>query len=133
MQHQTYPVIDLSATGRNIRSLRVKRGLSVGDLQSYFNFNEPRSIYKWEAGQCLPSIDNLYALSVLLRVPIDSIIVGAEARHTVHEPQDEPAAHHLGPRGASGALSPDAAYLNHDLTVSHMAAPVSLMNCLVLS
>ena len=101
MQHQTYPVIDLSATGRNIRSLRVKRGLSVGDLQSYFNFNEPRSIYKWEAGQCLPSIDNLYALSVLLRVPIDSIIVGAEARHPVPEPQDEPAAHHLcltGPR-----------------------------------
>ena len=75
MQHQTYPVIDLSATGRNIRSLRVKRGLSVGDLQSYFNFNEPRSIYKWEAGQCLPSIDNLYALSAILRVTMNEILI----------------------------------------------------------
>ncbi|MBQ6173339.1 MAG: helix-turn-helix transcriptional regulator [Clostridia bacterium] len=87
MQQHSYPAIDMKATGRNIRSLREERGLSVEDLQDYFDFNEPRSIYKWQAGKCLPSIDNLYALSALLDVPMDSIIVGAGRRD--HEPQDE--------------------------------------------
>ena len=33
---KAYPVIDLAATGDNIRRLRVARGLTVRDLQSYF-------------------------------------------------------------------------------------------------
>lgn len=88
MQTCTNAVIDPIATGHNIRSLRQERGLSVRDLQHYFNFDEPRAIYKWQAGQSLPSIDNLYALSALFDVPMDSIIIGVKRRIDYIEPQD---------------------------------------------
>lgn len=36
-----FPVIDPTATGRNIVWLRKARGLTVKDLQVYFGFEEP--------------------------------------------------------------------------------------------
>lgn len=72
-----FPVIDLSATGANIRRLRQSRGLSVRDLQRFFGFEEPQAIYKWQRGQSLPTVDNLYALSALLEVPMNEILVAA--------------------------------------------------------
>ena len=62
-----FPVIDPVATGANICRLRKDRGLTVRDLQHYFGFEEPQAIYKWQRGQSLPSVDNLYALSALLQ------------------------------------------------------------------
>ena len=41
MNTKFFPVIDLAATGNNIRRLRIERGLTVGDIQSYFGFEEP--------------------------------------------------------------------------------------------
>ncbi len=76
MTNSSFPVIDLTATGKNITRLRRERGLSVRDLQVFFGLAEPRAIYKWQSGASLPSIDNLYALSALLGVPIDRILVG---------------------------------------------------------
>lgn len=89
MQQRLFPVIDPVATGHNILKLRKERGLSVKDIQAWFNFEEPRSIYKWQTGQSLPSIDNLYALSTLLGVPMDSIIVGVSDHINTIEPQAE--------------------------------------------
>ena len=70
-----FPVIDPVATGANICRLRKDRGLTVRDLQHYFGFEEPQAIYKWQRGQSLPSVDNLYALSALLQVPMNEIII----------------------------------------------------------
>lgn len=75
MQQTLFPVIDPVATGENILRLRKMRGLTVRDLQSYFGFEEPRAIYKWQHGASLPTVDNLYALSALLQVPMDEILV----------------------------------------------------------
>ncbi len=94
MAYQAFPAIDPVETGRNIVRLRKERGLSVRDIQAWFNFEEPRAIYKWQSGQTLPSVDNLYALSVLLEVPMDSVIVGTNAGK-YNEPQESPAAHHF--------------------------------------
>ena len=83
-----FPVIDLTATGNNIKRLRVERGLTVRDLQDYFGFEEPRAIYKWQNGQCLPTVDNLYALGYLLGVPVDEILIPASIKlHTPVEQQ----------------------------------------------
>ena len=71
MDTKVFPVIDVAATGNNIRRLRLERGLSVRDLQSFFGFEEPQAIYKWQRGESLPSVDNLYALGNLLEVPMD--------------------------------------------------------------
>lgn len=75
MQFKSYPVIDPIATGENIVRLRKERGMSVKQMQGFFGFEEPQAIYQWQWGKSLPSVDNLYALSTLFEVPMDSIIV----------------------------------------------------------
>lgn len=89
MGMKAYPVIDLIATGNNIRRLRMERGLTVRDLQSYFGFEEPRAIYKWQKGESLPTVDNLYALGALFEVPMDQILVPVIKLHIVSEQQAE--------------------------------------------
>lgn len=79
MNTSVFPVIDLVATGNNIRRLRVERGLTVRDLQSYFGFEEPRAVYKWQKGESLPTVDNLFALGFLLGVPMDEILIRRDA------------------------------------------------------
>ena len=69
-----FPVIDMEATGKNIRRLRMECGLTVREVQEYFGFGEPSAIYMWQRGQNLPSVDNLCALSKLFGVPMDDII-----------------------------------------------------------
>ena len=75
MQQKLYPVIDMVETGRNIMRLRRERGMSVRDVQAWFGFAEPQAIYRWQSGKTLPSVDNLYALSALLQVPMNEIII----------------------------------------------------------
>ena len=69
------PVIDLTATGQNIKNLRVSAGISVRDLQEIFGFTNPQAIYKWQNGDCMPTIDNLVILAAVLGVTIDEILV----------------------------------------------------------
>ncbi len=71
----TYPTIDLKATGKNIVRLRKEKNFSVRDLQEYFGFESPQAIYKWQWGESLPTVDNLYALSILFNVSMNSILV----------------------------------------------------------
>ncbi len=92
---EPFPVIDLAATGNNIKRLRVERGLTVRDLQDYFGFEEPRAIYKWQNGQCLPTVDNLYALAHILRVSVDEILIPTSPKlHTPVEQQADACCSH---------------------------------------
>lgn len=70
-----FPIIDIESTGANILKFRKSKGLSVKDLQVYFGFEEPQAVYKWQWGKCLPSVDNLFALSKLFNIPIEEILV----------------------------------------------------------
>ena len=70
-----FPVIDLPATGRKIEKSRKAAGLSVKDVQAYFGFEYPQAVYKWQHGECLPSVDNLLALSRLLGTPMEDLLV----------------------------------------------------------
>ena len=68
------PVIDLTATGQNIKRLRVAAGISVRDLQMILGFTNPQAIYKWQNGDSLPTIDNLVILAAVLGVTVDEIL-----------------------------------------------------------
>ena len=68
------PVVDMKRTGQNIASLRARRGLSVRDLQSLLGFTTPQSIYKWQRGETLPTLENLAALACILGVPMETIL-----------------------------------------------------------
>ena len=69
-----YPVIDLAETGRRIEDRRRRAGLTVRDLQGYFGFEYPQAIYKWQHGECLPTVDNLLALARLLQVSMEDLL-----------------------------------------------------------
>ncbi len=93
MKNVAFPVIDPIATGKNILSLRKERGLTVRDLQEFFGFEEPQAIYRWQYGKTLPSVDNLLALSSILEVPIERILVRSCFENTIKiEKQQEPPA-----------------------------------------
>ena len=71
----TWPVVDMTATGRNIVRLRKQAGMTVRDLQDIFGFSNPQAIYKWQRGQAMPTIDNLVVLAAVLGVGLDDIII----------------------------------------------------------
>ena len=72
------PIIDLVATGKNIKRIREASGISVRDIQDVLGFTNPQAIYKWQKGECLPTIDNLVILASVLGVTIDEILVTDE-------------------------------------------------------
>ena len=70
--------IDLRLTGSNIRNFRRKHKLSAADIADYLHLCSPRAVYRWERGECLPSVDNLVLLAHLYSVPIDALVVLAD-------------------------------------------------------
>ena len=57
-----YPSIDIQATGRRIRELRKQKHLRVEDVSAFMGFETGQAVYKWQRGESLPTVDNLYAL-----------------------------------------------------------------------
>ncbi len=74
-----YPVVNMKQTGLNIAMLREQRGISVRQLQGMMGFATPQTIYKWQHGESLPTVDNLVALSAIFAVPIEAILVTGAA------------------------------------------------------
>ena len=73
-----YPTIDMAATGNRIRTLRKENHIKVDDIVSFMGFESQQAVYKWQRGESLPTVDNLYALSHLFGTTIDDILVGDE-------------------------------------------------------
>lgn len=74
-QLPSYPVIDLRATGANIRQLRIERGFSIHEVQHFMGFETVQAIYHWQSGASLPSLDSAYAFSTLLGLTVNDILV----------------------------------------------------------
>ena len=71
-----FPEIDKERTGERIRFLMELHGLSVKDVCKALSLGCVQAVYKWLDGVNLPSLDNMYCLSVLLQVPIDALVCG---------------------------------------------------------
>ena len=69
------PVIDVKATGMNIKTMIKQGGFKISDVQARCGFNTPQAIFKWMRGDAVPTIDNLIILADMFGVPIDRIIV----------------------------------------------------------
>lgn len=81
----TYPVMDMEATGKNIKRLAQERKITAQMIQKVLNLGSFQAVYKWFNGQSLPTVDNLAVLSNLLNVPIDEIIVVDNQKRNVEE------------------------------------------------
>ena len=71
-----FPLINKRETGINLRKIMDMRGVTAKDVQQYLRLGCVQSVYRWLDGINMPTIDNLYALSELLQVPIDRIVCG---------------------------------------------------------
>ena len=70
-----YTEIDLLRTGELLRLRIEEAGYTVKDIQEYLMLSWPQPIYRWFSGQILPSIQHLYALSKLLGVHMEDLLV----------------------------------------------------------
>lgn len=68
--------INMYGTGQRIKQIMEWRGLTAKDVQEHLGLTTTQSIYHWFRGRNLPTIDNLYSLSELFRVPIDAMVCG---------------------------------------------------------
>ena len=58
-----FPVIDMRATGTRIKEIRSSQNFTVQEISEYMGFENPQAVYKWQRGEALPTVDNLFALS----------------------------------------------------------------------
>lgn len=70
-----YPDIDAEKTGRWIKRLIAAHSFSVKDIQEYLHLSCPQPIYRWFKGKALPSMDHIYALSTLLGIHMEEMII----------------------------------------------------------
>ena len=75
-----YPILDLKETGKRIKNLREEKDLSVEEVTKFLGDISAQSVYKWQRGESLPTVDNLYALSKLFNTPVDDILRGNKER-----------------------------------------------------
>lgn len=70
-----YPIINSKKTGKNIYKFSKKKGINANNIQTFMNFACAQTIYRWFHGKSLPSLDNFYALSVLLGISMENLLV----------------------------------------------------------
>lgn len=70
-----YQSIDQAKTGLILKMMLKAAGYDVKYIQEYLHFSCPQSIYRWFRGKALPSVENLCALSKLLGVHMEDLLV----------------------------------------------------------
>ena len=88
-----YPVINVERTGKRIRRICERQGIDAREIQELMGFAARQSVYDWFRGKNLPSLDNLYALSRLLKVPMDKLVAASDQS----EPEDACSMYELSP------------------------------------
>lgn len=69
------PIIDMKKTGENLKRHILNKGYSVRTVQERLHFSCPQPVYRWFQGKILPSIDHLFALSLLLNTPMEDLLI----------------------------------------------------------
>ncbi|MBQ6756231.1 MAG: helix-turn-helix transcriptional regulator [Oscillospiraceae bacterium] len=69
-----FSTIDIIATGNRIKELRLKNNLSVAEVALELGLSAPQTVYKWERGVSLPSIDNIFLLAELFGVTVNELV-----------------------------------------------------------
>ena len=70
-----YQPIDQIKTGLKLKMILKEAGHDVKYIQEYLHLSCPQSIYRWFKGKVLPSVEHLCALSKLLNVHMEDLLV----------------------------------------------------------
>ena len=70
-------VIDIPATSKLLKNIRIQNGYSVRQLQEIFGFETPVAVYAWENEKCknIPCIENFDVLSKLYKCHVEDLYV----------------------------------------------------------
>ena len=71
----SFPVIDLVKTGNIIKRISKESGFSADMIRDLLGISDKSNVYKWFRGEVLPTVDNLLAMSILVGVTINELIV----------------------------------------------------------
>lgn len=75
MKKEAGESLDMVMTGAVLNHMIRKRGYTISEIQKELNLSYPQSIYRWLSGQIMPSVDNLYKLSVILKVHMEDLLM----------------------------------------------------------
>ena len=86
-----YQPIDQVKTGIKLKMLLKAAGYDVKFIQEYLHLSCPQSIYRWLKGKMLPSVEHLCALSKLLNVHMEDLLVlqGESVIHSMIDMSDD--------------------------------------------
>lgn len=73
--------LDIVATGHKIKLLMEEREIAIKDLSKVMNVSF-QAVYRWQKGETLPTIGNMFILGQLLQVDVDEILV-AKHQNTI--------------------------------------------------
>ena len=71
---ESFPMIDVEKFGCRLKMLCTLKQISANDLKEFLNLGSVQAVYLWMEGKRLPSLDNLFALSRFLDVPVDVLL-----------------------------------------------------------
>lgn len=69
------PVVDVVATGQNIRDMMAIAGKTAKDIQNACGLTTCNAVYKWMHGACMPTIDNIVIIADMCGVTINDIVI----------------------------------------------------------
>jgi transcriptional regulator with XRE-family HTH domain len=72
--------IKAKETGRKIKVAMMLCGISSDDLATRLGYANRSAINRWLRGESIPSYENLLNISIILRCPIDELVVSEEVR-----------------------------------------------------
>ena len=92
-----YRPIDQVKTGLKLKMLLKIAGYDVKYIQEYLHLSCPQSIYRWFKGKVLPSVEHLCALSKLLNMHMEDLLVlqGESVIYSMTPLSDDPTARRL--------------------------------------
>ena len=70
--------LDIAATGHKIRTLMDERKISAKELSKVMSVSI-QAVYRWQKGETLPTISNMFILGQLFDVDVDDILVARES------------------------------------------------------
>lgn len=68
-------------TGEWLRFLCKRKNISVLEIQEKLCISSNQAIYAWFNGKALPSLNNMLALSNIMCIPINDLLVDSEHEH----------------------------------------------------
>jgi len=80
MKKEAGVTLDMGRSGQLLNYVIRKRGYTVSEIQKELGLACPQPVYRWLRGQTMPSIDNLYSLSKILKIHMDDLVVSGQDR-----------------------------------------------------